>query len=168
MRRLAALLMPLSLGLAVPDCRASVSGSAPLIKEAAKASKPAKKKAAKAGKKAPALKADVTVGPDSNGKQVSLRVGQVLAVKLPGNPTTGFAWKLAELEGGALVALGDPAFERSPAKAKAVGVGGTTTARFRAVEEGTCVVRLDYGRPWEKEPERAFAVTIEVRPAKKD
>jgi inhibitor of cysteine peptidase len=101
---------------------------------------------------------DVVVGPESSGQEVSLVPGQKLFIKLPGNPTTGYQWTMARLEGAALLQSGGLEYRPSAGSAGMVGSGGEYSVSFRAVSTGTAELRLDYGRSWEKSPERSFSL----------
>jgi inhibitor of cysteine peptidase len=110
------------------------------------------------------------------GKTRQANVGQVIAIDLTGNPTTGYGWVVDTIDGQAVRQANPVIFHETkkdipPAQAgerKVVGAGGTFHATFQAVKEGKATVKLAYRRPWEKDkdPAKAFTVTIDVQPAK--
>jgi inhibitor of cysteine peptidase len=104
------------------------------------------------------------LGPESDGKVLSVRDIKTLIVRLPGNATTGYAWKVASVRGDALKASGDVDYKPDADTGGRVGVGGTYSASFRVVSKGRAVISLEYGRPWEKDVPvaKAFTVTIDV------
>ena len=57
---------------------------------------------------------NVLVTKADNGKTVTLVVGQILGVKLDGNPTTGYRWVQQDMTGEGLMRVGDPQFLRPP------------------------------------------------------
>ena len=96
------------------------------------------------------------------GRLVELRVGDILEVTLPGNPTTGFQWEVSEINSAILEPIGEPKFEPS---SNAVGSGGNVTLRFEAVGTGQTELTLIHHRPFEENipPMQTFEVTITVR-----
>ena len=96
------------------------------------------------------------------GRLVELRVGDILEVILPGNPTTGFQWEVSEINSAILETIGEPKFEPS---SNAVGSGGNVTLRFEAVGTGQTELKLIHHRPFEENipPMQTFEVTITVR-----
>jgi inhibitor of cysteine peptidase len=106
----------------------------------------------------------VPLGQADNGKKFSVKLDQVLVVTLPGNPTTGYSWNVAELGGDALRQLGDVSYEQKAAPPGMVGVGGNFVCRLQAVKPGKATVKLVYKRPWEKQtpPEKTFSLEVTV------
>jgi len=96
------------------------------------------------------------------GRLVELRVGDILEVILPGNPTTGFQWEFSEINSAILEPIGEPKFEPS---SNAVGSGGNVTLRFETVGTGQTELKLIHHRPFEENvpPIQTFEVTITVR-----
>ena len=95
------------------------------------------------------------------GSLLELRVGDILEVTLPGNPTTGFQWEVSEINSAILEPIGEPKFEPS---SNAVGSGGNVTLRFEAVGMGQAELKLIHHRPFEENvpPMQTFDVTITV------
>jgi inhibitor of cysteine peptidase len=118
----------------------------------------------------PAPPKPIELSAKDNGKAVEAVVGQKIHVRLAGNITTGFSWRLGKLDGEALRQVGRVKYEQRPAAGRMVGVGGTFAFTFEAVRPGKAAIRLEYRRPWEKDkpPIRTFSATFEVRPAKAD
>jgi len=101
-----------------------------------------------------------TIDDQDDGGSVRLGIGQVLVVRLPANPTTGFTWAAAEMP-GFLDPLGEPVF--SP-ESDALGAGGIQEFRYAASERGEGTLTLEYARSWEDEPaEDEYAVTVTVK-----
>src|SRR4026208_2130557 len=96
------------------------------------------------------------------GRLVELRVGDILEVILPGNPTTGFQWGFSEINSAILEPIGEPKFEPS---SNAVGSGGNVTLRFETVGTGQTELKLIHHRPFEENvpPAQTFEVTITVK-----
>lgn len=89
-----------------------------------------------------------------------LRPGDRFDVTLEANPTTGYAWALAQDPNAAVVRSLGSSFER-PMDA-AVGAGGQDVWTFQAVGPGTATVTLVYSRPWERGVPPARTHTIDV------
>ncbi|MBI5522000.1 MAG: protease inhibitor I42 family protein [Desulfarculus sp.] len=84
--------------------------------------------------------------------RVSLTVGQVWELALPANPTTGYAWTLAQPPDGAVLALESQDFHPARrATPDLVGAGGTQVFLFRAVGPGATQLEAVYARPWERD-----------------
>ncbi|MBS3820288.1 MAG: hypothetical protein GVY16_02035 [Planctomycetes bacterium] len=118
-------------------------------------------------------KPTVLISAGDAGKTRQAQVGELIAIDLKGNPTTGYAWVLDGIDGRAIRQVGSVKFVKPQAEAdqkRRLGAGGVFHATFQAVEAGTATVSLAYRRPWEKdkEPARTFSVTIDVKPAKKE
>jgi len=102
----------------------------------------------------------VTVGPSANGKIVHLRVGETLAVALPGNAGTGYHWVVSAsnanvLEAGAII--------YASSKKNVPGAPGTYTLRFRGVAVGKAALKLSYVPPGRNgKAVKTFACTVLV------
>lgn len=99
---------------------------------------------------------------EDNGKEIALQKGQILAITLPGNPSTGYSWVLVDPEGAIVRQVGEPEFE---ADSELVGAPGTLTLRFEALEAGQMDLTLGYQRPWETdvEPLETFTAHVTVK-----
>jgi inhibitor of cysteine peptidase len=87
-----------------------------------------------------------TVDEGDDGRQIDLSLGEVLEIRLPENPTTGFRWHLAADGSPASVLAGD-SFE---AGGQRPGQGGRHVWRFRAATPGESAIELHYARPWQR------------------
>jgi inhibitor of cysteine peptidase len=101
----------------------------------------------------------VVVTIDDNGKAVELQEGQILAVSLASNPSTGYRWEREGESSGILEQQQDADFE---ADSGALGAPGTETLYFSAQRTGQVTLKLVYRRPWETGVEPADTFTIEV------
>lgn len=112
----------------------------------------------------------MTLTKTENDKDILIDQGQVLAIELDANATTGYEWVVADSAALApALAIDTATYTAGDAgNPPRVGVGGTYTLRLRGVAPGMARVRLDYRRPFEpKETPAAdtFAVPVTVRPA---
>ena len=112
--------------------------------------------------------AEVRIGPgDGDSASTLLRVGDVLAVEVPENRTTGYVWSV-DFVPGVLAELPDelPADHGvdpgggAPAGPPRPGAPGGRTLRFAAQQPGTGELRLRHARPWQ--PAEGDEVTISV------
>ena len=87
-----------------------------------------------------------------NGKQITIRSGDVATVTLVSNPTTGYSWQVMEVDNTILVQDGNPEYKGAQGSEGLVGASGTETFRFKAVGTGTTTLELGYMRPWESVP----------------
>jgi len=82
-------------------------------------------------------------------------------ISLEGNPTTGYTWEVAEMDGGVLRQVGESEFEP---ESDAIGSGGVQILRFEPVNNGQTDLELVYHRSWEdKEPVETFSIQVVVR-----
>ena len=95
------------------------------------------------------------------GSRLELRVGDVLVVRLPENPSTGFVWSREGSGGDALRLVRS---EYLPTAEGAVGGGGQRSFSFRAIATGTVEMRLKLWREWEgdKSIVDRFVATVRV------
>ena len=106
---------------------------------------------------------EIALGAKDDGTQIELERGQILAVTLDSNPTTGYGWARDPAQSDeTLILVGEPEYKSN---SNLIGGGGTETLRFRANASGTVTLDLIYRRPWEKEvkPAGSFAVEVTVR-----
>ena len=85
-----------------------------------------------------------TYGAEDNGKNVTVGPGETFWVKLPENPTTGYAWDLKLSDG--LTKLSDT-YEPADRSGMKVGVGGTHSYEIKATKNGTQMITGSYTRP---------------------
>ena len=102
----------------------------------------------------------LTIDQSFDGASVNLSVGQVLELRLPENPTTGFVWNF-ESKGDPGCAVIDNRFVASGVRP---GSGGEHTWHIRGLKAGVCRISLVYRRPWEVAalPAHKFQITIDV------
>lgn len=95
-----------------------------------------------------------------NGSDIFLAQGEILQVRLPSNPSTGYTWSIAGNSPSVLRPTGEPKYD-APEKGKP-GAGGTQTFEFRVVGGGGAFLDLVYRRPSEKDapPARRWGVFV--------
>jgi len=100
----------------------------------------------------------IRLEPGEETTRVTIDSGQVLEVRLEGNPTTGYTWEIAEV---GVVELVDRS-HRSTGDAE--GSPGVTTLVFEPTTAGTGDLVLIYHRSWEEdiEPLETRTITITV------
>lgn len=90
--------------------------------------------------------ADITFDDKACGTAQVLSVGDMLEVRLPGNPTTGYAWQTTTVP-SQLRQQGEPVHHSD---SRRIGSGGDTSFGFRATAQGDAILELAYRRPWEQ------------------
>ncbi|HSJ52886.1 MAG TPA: protease inhibitor I42 family protein [Anaerolineae bacterium] len=90
---------------------------------------------------------------------IDAAAGEVLAIVLPANPTTGYSWQVEADD--AYLALLSQEFE--PA-GPAVGAGGREVFQFRALRPGSTDLRFQYRRPWEGQAIETRQYQVTIRP----
>jgi inhibitor of cysteine peptidase len=113
--------------------------------------------------------AEVRIAPGAGpGGGVDVQVGDVLAVDLPENPTTGYVWSVAGLPGVLGELPGDRAGPEQDAEqddARSAGAAGRRVLRFAAREAGTGELTLRHGRPWQSGSGEELRIPIRVEAA---
>ena len=94
-----------------------------------------------------------------NGSRVSAAIGDMLILKLPENPTTGYRWVVQTTNN--LAQVGDDFFT----DAVAAGAGGERCLRFAAQSQGEAHIVASLQRSWEagKVPHSVFKVVVDIR-----
>ena len=96
-----------------------------------------------------------------NGQSIRVAEAQELVIRLASNPTTGFSWKVAVIDGDHLQQVGEGIFEH--ADPQMVGAGGTQVFTFKPKKKGKTTLVLDYVRPWEQKPaETTFTLNVMI------
>jgi len=100
---------------------------------------------------------EIVLNATHNGKGVGLN-GEVLVVRLPSQPATGYSWQARGLDQAILHQLDS---EWVPDAVDKLGGTGTEVLRFVAVGIGRAVLNLAYVRPWETaKPNKTFSVEV--------
>lgn len=95
-------------------------------------------------------------------ENMELTVGQSKSITLPGNPTTGFMWSVAEAPEVVKVEL---ELEKAKAPRGMVGCPRATVVTVTAEKTGQGVIKLVYARPWEKgkAPAETHLINVTVK-----
>jgi inhibitor of cysteine peptidase len=97
------------------------------------------------------------LGAEDDGTRVEVAVGEQITLRLEGNPTTGWAWRVTVLDPAVVAPAGEPDYESS---SDADGSGGTYTFRFEAIGPGSTTVVLQYFPSWEEPTEASETFTF--------
>jgi predicted secreted protein len=97
------------------------------------------------------------------GGESALVTGDTLVVRLAGNPTTGYDWRVVSANDALLPAVGDPTYA---VDSDLTGAGGVYTFRFLAKAAGEAAVQIAEFAPGADQPDKTldFNATI-VEPA---
>ena len=94
-----------------------------------------------------------------NGETIALPKGESLTIELPGNPTTGYEWTVAQLD-PAFLRLADSTYAPD---SSAIGSGGTYTFRFETLQPGATTLALAYRRSWETTAsDQSFSIGVNI------
>ena len=101
---------------------------------------------------------EVVLTKADNDKSVRLEAGDTMRVTLEGNPTTGYAWDIAAIDGAHLKSV-STSYKSSSNRC---GAGGVFTFTFSPTLKGSSDLQLVYARSWEKQtpPIETFHVTV--------
>jgi PKD repeat protein/predicted secreted protein len=94
----------------------------------------------------------IQVDKNNSGQSVRIAQDQVLEVKLPSTPSTGYGWYVTNSDNEIIKQVGNWEWI-SDNLTEAVGSSGTQITRFIGVSKGTFELELAYMRPWEKDAE---------------
>ena len=96
---------------------------------------------------------------DRDGDTIEPVVGEEFSIRLPGNPTTGYEWAVAQADPILLTLVETSHVPDS----SAIGAGGLTTFRFRANLAGTTPLVLAYRRSWERtSADATFSLSVAI------
>ncbi|MBU0512870.1 MAG: protease inhibitor I42 family protein [Chloroflexi bacterium] len=106
---------------------------------------------------------EIMIDSDDRDSQIDMTMGQVLIVSLPSNPTTGFQWEVAEIDG--VVLQQGEATDYEASQPVLEGSGGVETFYFEAKSAGQITLKLIYHRSWEEgvDPVDEFSVSVVVQ-----
>jgi len=109
----------------------------------------------------PVREARLVVNERQNTATVCVNQGDIITVKLPENPTTGFLWNLSVTPG---LHVMNRIFVPSDTTGRLIGSGGTRVWDISAIAAGEQKIQAIYKRSWEPAngTEMAFAMTIVV------
>lgn len=98
-------------------------------------------------------------------KEIEVNAGDSFKVTLCSNPTTGFEWsEAAQIGDQAVVKQVNHKFTASKNKQLA-GAAGQEIWTFRALQEGTTTISMEYSQPWEggTKVEWTFELTVVIK-----
>ncbi|MDE2143007.1 MAG: protease inhibitor I42 family protein [Elusimicrobia bacterium] len=104
----------------------------------------------------------------ADSMKADIAVGEVLAIKLPCNPTTGYEWRLKSLDRKIASPSGPITFQKG--EPGLTGAGGVCVLTIKGVKPGRTAAILVYRRSWENgAPAKTFTarITVAARRAKK-
>jgi len=96
--------------------------------------------------------------------RLEMKQGQVVEVRLPSNPSTGYRWVMVEPMPAVIAALYDAAYV--PGRNDVVGSPGEERWSFVAVKTGSGILRFEYRRPFDAPtvaPAQRASYLLEVR-----
>lgn len=85
----------------------------------------------------------------SNGKIIDCSKGDIVEIRLPGNPTTGYSWQQERRPVNDIVVLKKETFQTQENNRKMVGVPGTFFFQYEITGRGKEGIRLQHKRPWD-------------------
>ena len=108
------------------------------------------------------MKPAVTVTDADNGTRVEIKSGEILAVKLPAQLGTGFAWKVVAA-GKNLEQKGEP--RQIANEGQMPGAPNSQIFMFKAADRGEAELKLQYLEGWKKDAKvlKEFSVTVVVK-----
>lgn len=98
------------------------------------------------------------------GKEIKATPGKKIEIRLKGNATTGYQWRLVESKTDVIKPDGKETYITDKYEPPRVGSGGVFVFKFVTVKPGKAAIKLEYVRPWEKDkpPAEKFSVKVIV------
>ncbi len=102
--------------------------------------------------------------PEFTSEERELKAGEEFEIRLEANPSTGYAWEVAELDESKVKLISDNFLEGNTS-GQVVGAPGQTVLRFKALASGQTRIKLVYGRAWETgvDPIKIHSVQVSAR-----
>jgi inhibitor of cysteine peptidase len=111
--------------------------------------------------------ANIQLDASADGTTQQLKKGEVIAITLESNPSTGFGWFATSSNPDVLSQIGEPDYKapQSVSSTPLVGVAGTDTFLFGTTATGTATLTLVYKQGWVTDvaPEKSISITVEVK-----
>ena len=107
--------------------------------------------------------ASVHISKAQDGQTITAGIGDLIALELPSNPTTGYKWAFASIDENA-VSVEHADYE---ATGSALGSGGIDKWMLRVRSSGVTRIELKRSRPWEGDQSivERFKVTLDIKAA---
>ena len=103
--------------------------------------------------------AELLEGPISLCLTGEISEGQVMVFSLDSNPSTGYLWETAEMDGGILRQTGKVEFKQ---ESELLGAPGKQILHFESIGTGQTNLKLIYHRPWEEDTEPNKTIHIQA------
>lgn len=101
-----------------------------------------------------------------NGQMARLRVGNLLIIRLPGDPASGYQWQVGTSNTQAVRLTVAPQYSPATIGSAGATAAGAYTFIYRAVQPGAGSLRLYYVRPNDRmHPRDVFAIGVQIAPA---
>ncbi len=111
--------------------------------------------------------ANIVLDASADNTTQQIKVGEILAITLESNVTTGFSWSLTISDSKVLVQMGEPQYQEPPSDSgtPTLGAAGKQTFFLQAVETGTVIVSLEYEQSFETDAdaEKTINFTVDVK-----
>ena len=103
-----------------------------------------------------------TLTENDNGKNLNLKVNDIITIKLESNITTGYKWNLSNETDSNIITLISSDYKTVNAEETLVGGGGYETFNFKTKSKGSTAIILTYNSPGkrEKEPAKTYKINI--------
>jgi len=109
----------------------------------------------------------LTLDARAEGTTQQLEVGEMMAITLESNPSTGYGWFATSSNPDVIAQTGDSQYQepQSTSDTPVLGAAGNETLSFQAIKAGTATLTLDYMRGWETNvaPEKTITIMVEVK-----
>ena len=92
----------------------------------------------------------------------AVREGQALALNLPGNPSTGYAWTVAIADEHSLTQVGTVETHQASQVPNRLGAPATYVVQLRATRTGQSDLRLVYQRPWQSDLAPTVVLSVQT------
>lgn len=103
---------------------------------------------------------------DESGETFYVQIDDVIKLQLPGDPSTGNAWRKIFYDDSVVIRVGKKNYKIGD---QLTGDGGFYYYRFRAIAPGTSIIKMEYGNRFESDKKaiKHFEITVIVDDLKK-
>jgi len=113
-----------------------------------------------------AMKKDVVLDMNSNGKKIELKVGDEIQIELKAMGSAGYAWYFDQLDRDIFELTGEEKKVTAEETKDTVGTPVISVWKLKAVKAGKTIIRMSQYRIWEGKDKAVnrFEISVDVMP----
>ncbi|MFH0930015.1 MAG: protease inhibitor I42 family protein [Candidatus Moraniibacteriota bacterium] len=109
------------------------------------------------------ITSEKTITKQDNGKEISLKAGEIIQIELEENGSTGYVWQIDNLDKTYFELVAEET-RKTETENNLVGAPVVGVWKIKALKKGSSSVKMDYFRSWEGRESAVdhFAVDLEI------